>query len=124
MDGVDAGRGDRPAKSSAVGMRTAINGVFEYDAEVEWDSESGQFFCSYLRDGKLYNVWLEEANSINMRSSLAHKYALAGVSAWSRNFVIPEIWDVLNRNLKEIITYFQWQAEANAEDPGLSRVQQ
>ena len=123
MSGSDAERGDKPADSSAVGMRTAIGNVFDNGADIEWDSYSGQFFCSYVKDGKTFHVWLEDPHSINMRSSLAHKYALAGVSAWSRNFVIPEIWDVLNRNLKEIITYYQWQSEAYSEEPTLDRVQ-
>jgi spore germination protein YaaH len=122
MDSVNAQKGGRPVNSSAVGMKTAIGKVLDNNADIEWDGGSGQFFCAYLQDGKAYHVWLEDPNSINARSSLVHKYALAGVSAWSRNFVIPEVWDVLNRNLKEIKTYYQWQAEAYEESPALNPV--
>ena len=122
MDGQNAPKGGKPVNSSAVGMNTAIGRVFDNNADVEWDTDSGQFFCVYKLNGKLYHVWLEEPHSVNLRSALAHRYALAGVSAWSRNFVIPEIWDVLNRNLKEIVTYYQWKAEASVEAPELARV--
>jgi spore germination protein YaaH len=122
MERANAARGDPPKSSSAVGMRTAINGIFDNDATVEWDASSGQFFCSYKKEGKNYHVWLEDPHSANLRSSLAHKYALAGVSAWSRNFAIPEIWDVLERNMKEYITYGQWQAEASVDAPDLARI--
>ena len=123
MGNANAAPGDQPSDSSAVGMRTAIGGVFDNDGDIEWDEESGQFFCRYDKGGKTYHVWIEDPHSANMRSSLVHKYALAGVSAWSRNFVIPDIWDVLNRNLKEIISYYQWQTEAYIESPTLARPQ-
>jgi spore germination protein YaaH len=122
MEDADAPRGGRPVNSSAVRMSVAIGNVFDNGADVEWDEESGQFYCEYIKEGKFFQVWLEEPNSINMRSSLAHKYSLAGVSAWSRYFVIPEIWDVLERNLKEIMTYYQWQNESGAQEPALEPV--
>ena len=123
MEGADTEPGDRTKDSSAVGMKTAIGGVLDNNAEVEWDEESGQFFCKYKKDGKSYQVWLEDPNSANLRSSLVHKYSLAGVSAWSRTFVIPEIWDVLSRNLKDYTTYYQWRSEAFPESPALAQVQ-
>ena len=122
MENAAALPGDRPVNSSAVGMRTAIGAVFDNGAEVEWDGVSGQFFASYIKENKPFHVWLEEPHSVNMRVSLVHKYALAGVSAWSRNFAIPEIWDVLDYGLKEIMTYYQWLAEAFAEAPALAPV--
>ena len=122
MQRADAERGGQPKNSSAIGMKAAIGNIFDYGAEIEWDAASGQFFCKYIKDGKTYHVWLEDPQSANLRSSLAHKYALAGVSAWSRNFVIPEIWDVLRRNLKDIATYYQWKAEAYTETPDLAPV--
>ena len=122
MQSANAQQGDQPRDSSAVGMKTAIGNVLDNSGDVEWDPVSGQFFCKYTKGGKTYHVWLEDPNSVNMRTSLVHKYALAGVSAWSRNFVIPEIWDVLDYNLKEITTYYQWKDEAFIEEPSLVRV--
>jgi len=102
-------------------MTAAIGNVLDYDAEIEWDAASGQFFCKYIKEGKPYQVWLEEPHSVNTRVSLVHKYGLAGVSAWNRGFVIQEIWDVLYAGLKEIRSYSQWEAEAFVEFPELAQ---
>jgi spore germination protein YaaH len=118
-DGRNAERGGTSSDSSALGMRTSISSVIDSGGEAQWDEESGQFFCIYQKDGNTYHVWLEEQHSVNVRSSLVHKYALAGVSAWSRNFVIEPVWDILNRNLKEIKNYDQWLDEAYVEAPQL-----
>jgi len=41
------------------------------------DEESGQFYAEYTKDNTNYRLWLEDANSINLRTSLVHKYRLA-----------------------------------------------
>jgi spore germination protein YaaH len=122
MERVGSPPGGAIADSQAVGMKTAISAVFDNNAKIEWSEESGQFYCEYQKAGKSYHVWIEDENSINLRSSLVHKYALAGVSAWSRTFAVPGIWDVLNRNLKGITTYYEWQSEASETAPELARV--
>ncbi|HHV97180.1 MAG TPA: glycoside hydrolase [Clostridiaceae bacterium] len=87
--------------------------VSKYDAAVEWDEESGQFYAEYKKDGKTYKLWLEDENSINLKSSLVHKYKLAGTAAWKRSDASPEVWEVLKRNLKEYNNYQEWLAANN-----------
>ncbi len=81
-------------------------------AEVSWDEESGQFYAFYNEDDIVYKIWVEDENSINLKSSLVQKYNLAGVSSWSKNFEVDGIWNVLNNNLKNISYYKEWE-EAN-----------
>jgi spore germination protein YaaH len=102
---------DGKLTSSALTMKGAKNTIIENNAEIVWDEESGQFYVEYKKDGALHRLWLEDHNSINLRTSLAHKYKLAGTCAWSLYFAIEDIWnvwDVLNRNLKEINSYQEW----------------
>jgi hypothetical protein len=94
--------------SVALTMEEAKNTIIENDAEVVWDEESGQFYAEYEKENSRFRIWLEDENSINLKSSLVHKYNLAGVCAWSMYFVSDNIWDVLYRNLKEIDGYEQW----------------
>ncbi len=90
-------------------MDDARKMINENNAEVIWDEESGQFYTEFINDGKLYKIWIEDENSINLKSSLVHKYKLAGTCAWRRSDESPEVWKVLNRNLKIIKSYNEWQ---------------
>ncbi|NSW91040.1 MAG: SH3 domain-containing protein [Firmicutes bacterium] len=95
-------------------MESAKKMVNENNAEVRWDEASGQFYAEFKKDGKTYKIWMEDENSINLKSSLVHKYKLAGTAAWRRSDESPEIWEVLNINLKMIRNYSEWK-EKNTE---------
>ena len=82
--------------SQALSMEAARKTIIENNAVTKWDEESGQFYAEYKKDNALYRLWLEDANSINLKSVLAHKYKLAGTCVWARNFASSDIWDVLN----------------------------
>ncbi len=97
--------------SQALSMEAARKTIIENNAVTKWDEESGQFYAEYKKDNALYRLWLEDANSINLKSVLAHKYKLAGTCVWARNFASSDIWDVLNKNLKEMGSYKEWQNE-------------
>lgn len=102
---------DEPGKkltSSAVSMDTAKKLLKENNAPVKWDETSGQFYSEYSKDGINYKIWIEDENSINLKSSLVHKYDLAGAAAWSKGRETAEVWAVLNRNLKLTGSYQAW----------------
>lgn len=87
--------------------------VMENNAEVQWDETSGQFYTEYSKDGGKYRIWLEDANSINLKSSLVLKYKLAGVASWKRTDETPDIWKVLDENLKQLDSYEAWLNKNN-----------
>lgn len=97
--------------SAALGMDDAAKRLKDNNAKVVWDEKSGQFYGEYSKDGAVYKIWLEDANSINLKSSLVHKYRLAGAAAWARGYETPDIWQALNRNLKQKQYYQEWQTE-------------
>jgi spore germination protein YaaH len=84
--------------------------VEDNHVQAKWDEESGQFYAQYEKDNSIYKIWLEDENSINLKSSLVQKYGLAGAASWRRNFETPSIWEVLNKNLKGISSYQEWIA--------------
>lgn len=96
-------------------MEAAKNLIKENDAQPVWDDESGQFYAEYKKDDATYKIWLEDWNSINLKSSLVHKYKLAGTAAWRRSDEAEEIWSLLNKNLKVISSYQQWNSENNVD---------
>lgn len=97
-------------KSSAISMDTAKKLIKDNNLKVSWDEPSGQFYTEYTKDGINNKMWLEDENSINLKSSLVQKYQLAGAASWSKGREIPEIWSVLNRNLKLTGSYTDWMA--------------
>ena len=56
-------------------------------------------------------MWLENHHSVNLKSSLVHKYNLAGTSSWSHNFANEEVWTVLAQNLKNTTHYNEWHSQ-------------
>lgn len=112
-EATDANGKVKVTSPRVLSMTAAAELLRENGATPVWDEVSGQFYAEYKKDGKTYKVWLEDVNSINLKSSLVHKYKLAGTAAWSRNYVVPEIWEVLNENLKGIKTYSEWKEKNN-----------
>lgn len=97
--------------SQALSMKGIQKLLEENKAQKTWDEESGQFHSEFIRDGATYEVWLEDENSLNLRTSLAQKYELAGAAAWRLDFEVPEVWNVISHNLKDIGSYAEWQLE-------------
>jgi len=102
--------GEIELTSQALSMATAEKFLEDNNAPKVWDEESGQHYSEFEKDGSKYKVWLEDEKSLNLRTSLVHKYGLAGTAAWRLDFERPEVWSVISRNLKEVESYAQWAA--------------
>jgi len=53
------------------------------------------FFTYYDENGRLHEVWLEDARSILAKLTLANEFRLGGVSYWTINQYFPQNWLVL-----------------------------
>lgn len=90
---------DEGVSSQAVGMEMADEYVRAHNIPVEWNDEICQNYGEYTQDGVLYQVWLEDDSSIEVKLSIMDKYQLAGVASWRLGFEKPEIWDVIEAYL-------------------------
>lgn len=79
--------------SQAVGMDTAEEFVRAHNITVEWNEETCQNYGEYTADGSLFQVWLEDERSIEVKLNIMDKYKIAGVACWRLGFEKPEIWD-------------------------------
>lgn len=79
-------------------------------AQVKWDTQSGQFYAEYKKDNTQFKIWLEDDNSIDLKSALVQKYRLAGAAAWKKGDESQAIWGILDKNLKNIDNYTDWLA--------------
>ncbi len=95
--------------SEALSMEAAKRLVDENNASVSWDEDCGQFYAEYVKDNIRFRVWLEDKNSINLRTSLVQKYSLAGAASWRLDFEQPAVWTIINKNLKIMGGYTEWK---------------
>ena len=103
------GNGKNELTSQALSMEDAKKQVDENNAAVVWEEAHGQFYAEYEKEGSTYKVWLEDINSLNLRTSLVHKYKLAGAAAWRLDFETPDVWSAITGNLKSVGSYAQWK---------------
>ena len=90
---------DEGISSQAVGMDMADEYVRTHNIPVEWNEETCQNYGEYTQNGVLYQVWLEDDSSIEVKLNIMDKYQLAGVASWRLGFEKPEIWNVIEAYL-------------------------
>ena len=79
--------------SQAVGMDVAEEYIRAHNITVEWDEETCQNYGEYTEGGSLYQVWLADESSIEVKLNIMDKYGLAGVASWRLGFEKPAVWD-------------------------------
>ena len=61
-----------------------------------WNEETCQNYAEYEADGKLYQVWLEDEASIEVKLNVMNQHQIAGVAMWKLGFEKPSVWEVIN----------------------------
>lgn len=83
--------------SEAVSMAAAQSAVEEAGAEIVRDEEAGQDYAQwYGSDGSLYQVWLENDDSVGARAQLIEQYELGGIAAWKLGLEDSSVWSVIS----------------------------
>ncbi len=85
--------------SQAVGMEAAQEYVNAHSISVEWDEAACQNYGEYTEGGSLFQVWLEDVESIRVKLNVMDNYQIAGVASWRLGFEKPEIWDEIGAYL-------------------------
>ena len=86
--------------SEALGMEAAQNFIEKYNVPVVWDEETCQNYGEIEMNGTLYQVWLEDAKSIETKLTVMKNNGLGGVAAWKLGFEDKAIWDVMDAFVK------------------------
>lgn len=86
--------------SDALGMKAALSFVKENTMEGHWDEAASMQYFEMEKNGTLYQIWLEDASSIETKLTVMKKYGLAGVSAWQLGQEDKAIWSVIDKFVK------------------------
>lgn len=81
--------------SEARSMDSAWNFMVENGVEPAWDSESGQYYGEFEKDGVVYKCWFEEEKSIEERLKVVSEQDIAGVAAWRLGFERSNVWNTI-----------------------------
>lgn len=97
---LEKSNGGEQVSSQALSMEGANNFIKENNVELEWDEESGQYHGETVKEGITYKIWVEDAKSLKLKSSLVNKYDLAGIASWRKGFETEEVWPAISNMIK------------------------
>lgn len=79
----------------AVGMRAAANFVADNGIQTQWLDAECQHYGEIQKGETLYQVWLENYDSVKVKLDVMKTYDLAGVAQWKLGLETPDIWDLI-----------------------------
>lgn len=85
--------------SEALSMTAAENYLSQYGVTASWDETTCQNYASFEADGAVYEIWLEDSDSIRAKLNVMSMYPLAGVAHWKLGLEKPEIWNEIEQYL-------------------------
>lgn len=88
--------------SKAISMDQTNNIIGSKGLTPKWNDECGQFYVEFNEGDALYKIWLEEKNSLALKTSLVNKYKLRGIASWRLGFETFDIWDAINNEIKDL----------------------
>jgi spore germination protein len=70
-----------------------------YGAVIQYDTVSQSPFYRYKDEqGRMHEVWFEDARSAQAKFDAVKRYGLRGISYWALGYPFPENWALLNDN--------------------------
>lgn len=90
---------DGKVSSKALSMDIANKFIKENNISLIWDEASGQYYGETEKEGKTYKIWMEDSKSLEYKTSLIHKYDLAGIASWRKGYETPDVWINLDKVL-------------------------
>ena len=90
---------DATVTADTMGMASTAAWCEEYGVELNWNDETCQKYGEKEMNGTLYQVWLEDAQSIEAKLSVMDAHGCAGVAEWKLGFDTREAWDVIGEYL-------------------------
>lgn len=71
----------------------------KYGAVIQYDQTAQSPFFNYIDEqGRMHEVWFEDARSAQAKFDLVKEYNLRGLSYWALCYPFPQNWALLNQN--------------------------
>lgn len=88
--------GTTTVTSEAMGMNQAKQTLENNQVEASWDETTGQNYAQFNGEsGELYQIWLEDTESLTRKLELIKNYDLGGVAEWKLGLEDDSVWDLI-----------------------------
>ena len=81
--------------SEAYGMSEIQQFIANHNMKVEWNGVTGQNYAEAADDEATYQIWIEDAESIEAKLKVMESHAVAGVAEWCLGMETEDVWDVI-----------------------------
>ena len=81
--------------SEALDMETAHNFINNNGLNMVWNAAAGQNYGEIQKGNTLYQIWMEDKDSIEAKLAVMKKYNIGGVAAWKLGYETPDIWNMI-----------------------------
>ena len=86
--------------SEIMGMDQASKIVTEMGMEMYWNKDVSQNYAELSTDNGLYQMWLEDEQSLDAKMQLVQKYELGGGAEWKLGFERADVWNTISQYLQ------------------------
>ncbi len=86
------------AKSTTVAMKN-VNTVVPVGTQKTWNDDVKQNYVKYTKNGREYEMWIEDIDSIKAKLSLIDTYELVGACYWQYGQEDKEVWSIISESL-------------------------
>ena len=86
--------------SEALSMSAAANYLAQYGVAASWDETTCQDYATFEADGVTYQIWLENAKSLEAKLQVMSAYQLGGIAEWKLGLETPDVWTLIENYVK------------------------
>ena len=83
--------------SDTIGMQMQNEWIEQVGMTIAWDNETCQNYGEKEVGGKMCQIWLEDAESLEVKLNVMDSHNVAGVAEWKLGFETPDVWDVFEK---------------------------
>ena len=77
-------------------MNNLADYLLNHPYEYAWDETTCQNYMEWQSGTKTYKIWIEDAESIQVKLNVMNAHNLAGVAVWRLGYGTPAAWDLIN----------------------------
>ena len=81
--------------SMAYGMNELQTFISNHNMTVEWNAATEQNYAEVSEDDATYQIWIEDAESIEKKLEVMQAHNIAGVAEWCLGMESADVWDVI-----------------------------
>lgn len=85
--------------SEAYPMTSVERVLSDYGMESSWDEDTSQNYAEVMKGDVLYQMWIEDSQSIGAKLTLMQGYDLGGVAAWRLGYEPAAVWNLIGAYL-------------------------